>query len=174
MMNKVLIIGSSRGLGMGLKSIFSDYDFDVSTIERDLWESLHCNYENLLLEDYSLILVNAHLAYELGGFLNHVMKVTPNTTDLIVIGSMITQTQKQEWDEYQLEKIYCDQCVRQFQLQYKNRFISLVRPGLIDTDFVADKMGVKMPIQVAAKYICESYLLAKKCNVKAISSSFTG
>ncbi len=174
-MNKnILIIGAARGLGAGLKNIFSDHQFKVSTIEKDAWKSLSANYQQLALNDYSLILVNAHLAYELGEFLDYLFKTTAEETDLIIIGSMITQTQKSEWNQYQLEKIYYDQCIRQFQLQYKNRFILLVRPGLIDTDLVMDKVGKKMPIEVAARYICESYLLAKKCDVKAISSSFTG
>jgi len=170
-----LIFGARRGIGTAIFKTWESSGWNVSTIERGQWDPSNPETLRELLTKYQfdLVIINAHVGYYLGPLLEYLMYVSKQSCDIIILGSMASLTQRQHYYAYQLEKKHYDECVRQFQMQFKDRMITLFRPGLTDTELVREKDGVKMDPSIVATIIWDLYQMSKTHHISFISSSFT-
>ena len=172
-----LIIGGAKGLGSALCDVFgeiSDCPRIVRSISRGDWTlSSPQTLQPFLNPQPDLIIVCAHLGYQIGDVLKFLVESTDGRVDFIVIGSMVSETQRDHYYRYQLEKLNLDHVVRQLQLSNRERSIMLVKPGLIDTESVRLKSGKKMDPRVVAKIILSTYFNSKQSNTSVISLGFT-
>ena len=175
-MDKYLIIGGRRGLSGSLNDVLADSGSYVSLVERSKWDPKQPKTLSPFLEKkaFDCVVVCAHIGFEIGEVLSFLIEATPQNTVIVVIGSMVSETQRTEYYPYQLEKQNYDATVRQLQLQHRERQISLLKPGLIDTDFVKDKSGIKMCPKEVALMLIECFRIMDMHKFNLISIAFTG
>jgi NAD(P)-dependent dehydrogenase (short-subunit alcohol dehydrogenase family) len=170
----IVIIGSKRGLGKALTSQFMRLGFCVREVNRENWsKDSASSLENFIGCEPSLIIINAHLEFSLGSVLDYILKHTEQKVDILVIGSMSSETQRDYYYPYQLEKSYAKQVVRQFQRMYQDRRILIVKPGLIDTDMVVESHGKKMALEDVAVFISKTWTLSKLLKINVLTLGFT-
>lgn len=171
-----LIVGGHRGLSLSIFEVFASNGLNPTLLTKGEWDANEPNSldQHFTEKKYDYIVVCAHLGYNLGSVLEKVISLTDDRSSILVIGSMVSNSDREFYYPYQLEKLNYDATVRQFQRQHKDRIISIFRPGLIDTDLVATKNGVKMNPDVVAHILLDAINIMLMRNINILSINFTG
>ena len=174
-MGNFLIVGGKRGLSKALADRIIKHDHEVILVEREQWDVQRPITLLPFLRNFSgkHIIICAHIGFMIGEVLDLLVKNSEQSTNIMIIGSMVSETQRSYYYPYYLEKKNYDEVVRQFQLSNKERSISIIKPGLIDTEAVQEKQGDKMPPNSAAKAIWDLINISEQQNLNLISVSFT-
>ena len=174
-MSNFLIVGGKRGLSKALAEQIIEHNKGVILVEREQWDLQRPTTLLPFIQDFSgkHIIICAHIGFMIGEVLDLLIKNSEKSTRIIIIGSMVSETQRSYYYPYYLEKKNYDEVVRQFQLSNKDRSISIIKPGLIDTEAVQEKQGQKIAPSSAAKAILDLINISEKQELNLISVSFT-
>lgn len=174
-MSNFLIVGGKRGLSKALTDQIIAHKQEVVLVEREQWELQRPITLLPFIQAFSgkHIIICAHIGFMIGEVLDLLIRNSEKTTNIMIIGSMVSETQRSYYYPYYLEKKNYDEVVRQFQLSNKERSISIIKPGLIDTEAVQGKQGEKMAPGSAAKAILDLINISERQELNLISVSFT-
>jgi len=139
----ILLSGHTSGIGKSIFNLFTNKGDIVigysRTNNKDLYiEENRINFINDA-KCSDIIILNANLQYTNVELLYKIFDVVKGTNKItIVIGSRVTEASRYSVFPYQIEKLAIEEAAKQLQNVPNGPYISIIRPGYVDTPSVSN------------------------------------
>ena len=174
---KVVIFGTTRGLGKAFLNYISKNTENIIEINRNDWKVLgSIRGLKSKISKASLVICNSHLGFLTSNLIYELSDYfSGSPTTIIVIGSVTSDVVKDQPNIYNIEKKTIENTVKQLQLYSSKPQIILVKPGWIDSELIKDntraRKSNKMEPNNLVSYIMSTIeeSLKREFNLKSIS-----
>lgn len=164
---KIIITGTTSGLGLALKSNFSEDE--VMCLDRPKYD-LEKNLNEYVFTDFDVYINNAYSNWAQVDLLYKLFDANQNRDcKIICIGSVSADGNYDFPNPYAVHKAALDKACSQLQLMAKPCKILNVKLGRMDTPMAKEKLGPKLDPNFVAKEIIRLLYLPNTVNIKNLT-----
>ena len=137
---KIVITGSTGGLGNSLVEIFREHN--LVCLDRVNGYDLDKNLDDFILDDFDVYINNAYSGFQQTNLLYKLFEKNKDRYCIIInIGSVSSDGNKDYINQYAINKASLEKTCLQLQLIDSECKVSLIKLGRMNTKMVADRIG---------------------------------
>lgn len=137
---KIIITGSTGGLGSSLVEVFKEHD--LVCLDRNKGFDLDKNLDDFVLDNFDVYINNAHSGFHQTSLLYKLFENNKNRYCIIInIGSVSSDGNKDYVNQYAVNKASLEKACLQLQLIDSECKLSLIKLGRMNTKMVANRIG---------------------------------